>query len=213
MRPSAALLAICFVSALGCAHRDPSAPAWKARVVRERQQAAPSAQRVSARPKALSGPDAWFHREIAEREARIEALRQQLERADGREDEQAEDVKGRLERELELEEESLDDFREVSTKRYSRDMTAGGALLFAVGSGALFAGLMATVVALYRGALRGDSDADGAAVAALVLVPLGVGGLAVGLPLFRLGNKRVVKPEPTAGLWVGPRELGVRGSF
>ena len=213
MRRSAALFAI-FVSALGCAHRDPAAPAWEARSIRPRQGEAPSGRRAPAPPKAFSGPDAWFHREIAEREARIAALRQQVERAEGREDEQEEDVKGRLEQELELEEESLNDFRETSTKRYSQGMTAGGAVLFGLGSGAVLAGLVATYAALYNGALKGDSDGDAAAVAALVLVPLGVSGLAVGLPLFRVGNKRVVKPEPTgAGLWVGPRELGVRGSF
>jgi hypothetical protein len=202
-----------FVSTLGCAHRDPSAPAWKARVIRPRQDAAPSGQRASAPPKVFSGPDAWFHREIAEREARIEALRQQVERAEGREDEQAEDVKGRLERELELEEQSLHDFREASTKRYSPGMTAGGLTL--VGVGALSLLITGYVAFVAWGPYNEFSDRQrrDATVAVAVLLTHVVGGFAVGFPLHRVGNRRFPKPGPTARLWVGPGEASVRGSF
>jgi hypothetical protein len=214
MHASAALFAI-FVSALGCAHRDPSAPAWEARVVRPRQDAAPSEQRASARPKALSGPaDAWFQREIAEREARIEALRQQLERADGREDEQAEDVKGRLERELELEEDSLRDFREQSNKRRSPGMIAGGLTLIGVGGALAFGTPLWLVLRGWSGGGSQEISDEQARVATVVLLSLSVSCFAVGLPVLVVGGrKRLVKPEATARVWVGPGEVSVRGSF
>jgi len=213
MRPSAALFAI-FVSALGCAHRDPAAPAWKARVVRPRQDAAPSGERAPARPTAFSGPDAWFHREIAEREARIEALRQQVERADGREDEQEEDVKGRLERELELEEESLRDFREQSNRRHSPGMIAGGVTLIGVGGALAFGTPLWLGLRGWSGGGAQDISDEQAKVAAVVLLSLSVSCFAVAVPVLVVGGRKtLVKPEATARVWLGPGEVSVRGSF
>jgi hypothetical protein len=125
-------------SALGCAHRSAPGTPHAARLDHPTESADASSENSPPAPTAVPSPDAWFHQAIAEREARIEALRQQLERAEGREDEQAEDVKGRLERELELEEDSLRDFREQTYKRHSRGMIAGGLTLIGVGGALAF---------------------------------------------------------------------------
>jgi hypothetical protein len=44
-------------------------------------------------------------------------------------------------------------------------------------------------------------------------LPLGVSCVAAGVPLLVIGARKVVKPAPAARLWVGPGDLGVRGSF
>ena len=202
------------VSALGCA---PHIPPETAREVQldhpaEGGDAAPDGT-VPAASAAPPWPDAWWHREIAEREARIEELRKRVEIAEDRTDEQPEDVKGRLEGELELEEESLDEFRQVSTKPYSGNMMGGGVVLIVVGGvSVLMTGYLAV---LAFGPLSDFSERqrEEAAVGVAALLSIGVSGVAVGVPLLAAGRKRVVKPQPTARLWVGPRELGVRGSF
>jgi hypothetical protein len=64
----------------------------------------------------------------------------------------------------------------------------------------------------YGGPSRKEQQDDARAAAAVVL-PLGVSCVAAGVPLLVIGARKVVKPEPAAGLWVGPGDLGVRGSF
>jgi hypothetical protein len=209
---ASAVLAIA-VSALGCALLSA-----QRRPLARRNSTVPRSADASAEHAARTAPprpDAWWHREIAKREARIEALRRRVEMAAERKDEQPEDVKARLERELELEEESLDEFRRSSTQRYSGKMMGGGVSLIAVGGGAVLAGMIGAVLAvLGRGPESSHQEfRHDSTVAALVLLPFGISCFAVGLPLFVVGRKKVVKPGPTARLWVRPRELGVRGSF
>jgi hypothetical protein len=217
MHRSAALLALA-VSAPGCAPRSPPETARGAQVDRPAEVADPSVAR-SISPAARTAPEppgAWRDGAIAEREARIEALRQQLERADGREDEQEEDVKARLERELELEEDSLHGFREQSTKRHSPGMIAGGLTIVGVGTAVFGA---AGLVNIYGRPWHSDTSSrreiseEEATAATVVLLPIGASCLAVGLPLLFVGARSVPKPGPTARLWVGPGEVGVRGSF
>lgn len=202
------------VSALACAPHPPPETAREARRDHPAEGGdARSEGTVPAAPAAPPWPDAWWHREIAEREARIEELRQRVEIAEDRKDEQPEDVKGRLEEELELEEESLDEFRKVSTKPYSSNMMGGGVVLIVVGGVSLVSAGYLAVVAITPLSDFSERQREEAAVGVAALLSVGVSGLAVGLPLLAAGRKRVVKPQPTARLWVGPRELGVCGSF
>jgi hypothetical protein len=208
MGGSTVLLAIA-VCGLGCAHLNPSEAAYEAQLEEARERAAASGIQARTEP-----PDAWWHREIEAREARIAALRERVEIADQRRDEEAEDVKGRLERELVVEKESLRAFTKVSTKHHSDKMIAGGVALTLVGGVSLvttgYVALRAWAPAYETSRKELQEDARAALAFGL---SLGVSCLAAGVPLLVIGARKVVKPEPAAGLWVGPGDLGVRGSF
>ena len=201
MHPSAVLLAIA-IAALGCAHLNPSEAAYQAQIEAERCPCP-----------AATPSDAWWHQEIAEREARIQRLHRQLRADEVRQDH---DEQERLERELDFEEESLEQFRAATLRNHSPGMMAGGITLMAVGGVALIATVVVNVAARtpdFDSRAQDGVSVDEAAVASAVLVPVGVSGFAVGLPLLVVGKQKVVKPRASAGLWVGAGEAAVRGTF
>ncbi|XYH93500.1 hypothetical protein ACMHYB_37370 [Sorangium sp. So ce1128] len=156
----------------------------------------------AAPPVAGLPPGATWEETVAAYQATIAALERQARSADAR---GAEEERRRIELEIEATERGFRDFEERTTERNSDAMMVSGLALAGLGGVALLGG-MVLVVASYDdvGARRRESQT-------LVLATAigGVAGIAVGVPLYVVGKKRVRKDlEPSAPvaarLLVGP---------
>ncbi|WP_437302846.1 hypothetical protein [Sorangium sp. So ce388] len=165
---------------------------------------APSAPPLppAAPPVAGLPPGATWEETMAAYEATMTALQRQARSAKAR---GAEEERRRIELEIEATERGFRDFEERTTERNSDAMMVSGLALAGLGGVALLAGMVLVV------AHRDDVGAQRRESQTVVLATAigGVAGVAVGVPLYVIGKKRVRKDlEPSAPvaarLLVGP---------
>ncbi|MGK3987528.1 hypothetical protein WME99_31095 [Sorangium sp. So ce136] len=156
----------------------------------------------AAPPVAGLPPGATWEETVAAYQATITALQRQARSADAR---GAEEERRRVELEIEATERGFRDFEERTTERNSDVMMISGLALAGLGGVALLGGMVLVV------AHRDDVGAQRRESQTLVLATAigGVAGVAVGVPLYVIGKKRVRKDlEPSAPvaarLLVGP---------
>ncbi|XXT15390.1 hypothetical protein WME94_34585 [Sorangium sp. So ce429] len=156
----------------------------------------------AAPPVAGLPPGATWEETMAAYEATITALQRQARSAGAR---GSEEERRRIELEIEATERGFRDFEERTTERNSDVMMVSGLALTGLGGVALLGGMVLVV------ARRDDVGAQRRESQTLVLATAigGVAGVAVGVPLYVIGKKRVRKDlEPSAPvaarLLVGP---------
>ncbi|MGK3961154.1 hypothetical protein WMF38_49885 [Sorangium sp. So ce118] len=156
----------------------------------------------AAPPVAGLPPGATWEETVAAYEATITALQRQARSAGAR---GAEEERRRIELELEATERGFRDFEERTTERNSDVMMVSGLALAGLGGVALLGGMVLVV------AHRDDVGAQRRESQTLVLASAigGVAGVAVGVPLYVIGKKRVrIDIDPSAPvaarLLVGP---------
>ncbi|WP_438003658.1 hypothetical protein WME89_32985 [Sorangium sp. So ce321] len=168
------------------------------------ERAAPpaSAPPPAAPPVAGLPQGATWEETMAAYEATITALQRQARSAEAR---GSEEERRRVELEIEATERGFRDFEERTTERNSDVMMVSGLALAGLGGVALLGGMVLVV------AHRDDDGAQRRESQTLVLATAigGVAGVAVGVPLYVIGKKRVRKDlEPSAPvaarLLVGP---------
>ncbi|WP_437573717.1 hypothetical protein [Sorangium sp. So ce887] len=151
-------------------------------------------------------PGATWEETAAAHEARIAALESQARRVHeiGSEDERRA-AQRRIELELAAARRDFDDFEERTTEWNSPVMAISGLVLASLGGAAILGGAV-LVFASYDDSSAGRSEASKLAIAAAAG---GVAGVAVGLPLYVIGKKRVRSDAASsapvvARLLVGP---------
>ncbi|WP_437518722.1 hypothetical protein [Sorangium sp. So ce1099] len=156
----------------------------------------------AAPPVAGLPPGATWEETVAAYEATITALQRQARSAAAR---GSEEERRRIELEIEATERGFRDFEERTTERNSDAMMVSGLALAGLGGVALLGGMVLVV------AHRDDVGAQRRESQTLVLATAigGVAGVAVGVPLYVIGKKRVRRDlEPSAPvaarLLVGP---------
>ncbi|XXY51617.1 hypothetical protein WME91_10785 [Sorangium sp. So ce269] len=159
-------------------------------------------QPPAAPPVAGLPPGATWEETVAAYEATITALQRQARSAGAR---GSEEERRRIELEIEATERGFRDFEERTTERNSDVMMVSGLALAGLGGVALLGGMVLVV------AHRDDVGAQRRESQTLVLASAigGVAGVAVGVPLYVIGKKRVRRDlEPSAPvaarLLVGP---------
>ncbi|WP_437923628.1 hypothetical protein WMF37_31995 [Sorangium sp. So ce291] len=164
--------------------------------------APPSSAPPAAPPVPGLPPGATWEETMAAYEATITALQRQARSAKAR---GSEEERRRIELEIEATERGFRDFEERTTERNSDVMMVSGLALAGLGGVALLGGVVLAV------ARRDDVGAQRRESQTLVLATAigGVAGVAVGVPLYVIGKKRVRKDvEPSAPvaarLLVGP---------
>ncbi|WP_437274868.1 hypothetical protein WME90_26855 [Sorangium sp. So ce375] len=170
-------------------------------------QLAPSAPPAAPAVEGLP-PEAMWEATVAAYEARIAALKYEADAVhDFVDSEDVRDAQGRqIELEIEATKRALRDFVERTTERNSTVMMVSGIVVASLGAAALVTGAMLITV-------NHDEDATkhrDTYTAALATAAGGVAAVGVGLPLYVIGKKRVLRKglDPrgpaAARLLVGP---------